>query len=281
MKQIRLLIIISVLCMILTLFSTFSYAVGESFELQLSPSSIDLNPGNTFSVNIVIDNINITSGDQGIGAYQAKIIYDTNVLELINVTAATGWETLENEGNMVANTNDGEVVKERTNTATINFKVKDDAADGNTSISLESIQGSSGYTTIDGTGISTTINIQEESNDDNQNTTGGNNTTGNNNTTGGNSTSGNENTAGGNNTTGNNTTGGNSNVGGNNSTTSGNSSNVNSSIRNNISISSNVGSSTTANKTLPYAGFTSIIAIAITISIISAIIFYIKYKRAV
>lgn len=281
MKQIRLLIIISVLCMILTLFSTFSYAEGESFELQLSPSSIDLNPGNTFSVNIVIDNINITSGDQGIGAYQAKIIYDTNVLELINVTAATGWETLENEGNMVANTNDGEVVKERTNTATINFKVKDDAADGNTSISLESIQGSSGYTTIDGTGISTTINIQEESNDDNQNTTGGNNTTGNNNTTGGNSTSGNENTAGGNNTTGNNTTGGNSNVGGNNSTTSGNSSNVNSSIRNNISISSNVGSSTTANKTLPYAGFTSIIAIAITISIISAIIFYIKYKRAV
>ena len=281
MKQIRLLIIISVLCMILTLFSTFSYAEGESFELQLSPSSIDLNPGNTFSVNIVIDNINITSGDQGIGAYQAKIIYDTNVLELINVTAATGWETLENEGNMVANTNDGEVVKERTNTATINFKVKDDAADGNTSISLESIQGSSGYTTIDGTGISTTINIQEESNDDNQNTTGGNNTTGNNNTTGGNSTSGNENTAGGNNTTGNNTTGGNSNVGGNNSTTSGNSSNVNSSIRNNVSISSNVGSSTTANKTLPYAGFTSIIAIAITISIISAIIFYIKYKRAV
>ena len=281
MKQIRLLIIISVLCMILTLFSTFSYAEGESFELQLSPSSIDLNPGNTFSVNIVIDNINITSGDQGIGAYQAKIIYDTNVLELINVTAATGWETLENEGNMVANTNDGEVVKERTNTATINFKVKDDAADGNTSISLESIQGSSGYTTIDGTGISTTINIQEESNDDNQNTTGGNNTTGNNNTTGGNSTSGNENTAGGNNTTGNNTTGGNSNVGGNNSTTSGNSSNGNSSIRNNISISSNVGSSTTANKTLPYAGFTSIIAIAITISIISAIIFYIKYKRAV
>lgn len=281
MKQIRLLIIISILCMILTLFSTFSYAEGESFELQLSPSSIDLNPGNTFSVNIVIDNINITSGDQGIGAYQAKIIYDTNVLELINVTAATGWETLENEGNMVANTNDGEVVKERTNTATINFKVKDDAADGNTSISLESIQGSSGYTTIDGTGISTTINIQEESNDDNQNTTGGNNTTGNNNTTGGNSTSGNENTAGGNNTTGNNTTGGNSNVGGNNSTTSGNSSNVNSSIRNNISISSNVGSSTTANKTLPYAGFTSIIAIAITISIISAIIFYIKYKRAV
>lgn len=281
MKQIRLLIIISILCMILTLFSTFSYAEGESFELQLSPSSIDLNPGNTFSVNIVIDNINITSGDQGIGAYQAKIIYDTNVLELINVTAATGWETLENEGNMVANTNDGEVVKERTNTATINFKVKDDATDGNTSISLESIQGSSGYTTIDGTGISTTINIQEESNDDNQNTTGGNNTTGNNNTTGGNSTSGNENTAGGNNTTGNNTTGGNSNVGGNNSTTSGNSSNVNSSIRNNISISSNVGSSTTANKTLPYAGFTSIIAIAITISIISAIIFYIKYKRAV
>ena len=268
MKRIKLLAILSILCIILTLFSTNSFAEGEeSFDLELEASSITLNPGDTFSVDIIIDNINVTSGDQGIGAYQAKIIYDENVLELVNVTAASGWEVLENEGNMVANTSTGEVVQERTTTATINFKVRDDAEIGNTVISLESIQGSTGYTTIAGNVITEIVGVEEENNNDNNNTTGGDNTTGNDNTTGGNNSTGNDNTIGGDNSTGNDNT-----VGGN---------NTNTPIRNNTSISSNLDSSTTANKTLPYAGFTSIIAIAIVISIIAAIVFYIKYKRAV
>ena len=262
MKRIKLLAILSILCIILTLFSTNSFAEeGESFDLELEASSITLNPGDTFSVDIIIDNIDVTSGDQGIGAYQAKIIYDENVLELVNVTAAFGWEVLENEGNMVANTSTGEVVQERTTTATINFRVRDDAEIGNTVISLESIQGSTGYTTIDGNVITEIVGVEEENNDDNNNTTGGDNTTGNDNTTGGNNSTGNDNTVGGDNTVGEN--------------------NTNTPTRNNTSISSNLDSSTTANKTLPYAGFTSIIAIAIVISIIAAIVFYIKYKRAV
>ena len=274
MKRIKLLAILSILCIILTLFSTNSFAEGEeSFDLELEASSITLNPGDTFSVDIIIDNINVTSGDQGIGAYQAKIIYDENVLELVNVTAAFGWEVLENEGNMVANTSTGEVVQERTTTATINFRVKDDAEIGNIVISLESIQGSTGYTTIAGNVITEIVAVEEENNDDNNNTTGEDNTTGNDNTTGGNNSTGNDNTVGGNNSTGNdNTVSGNNTVGGN---------NTNTPTRNNTSISSNLDSSTTANKTLPYAGFTSIIAIAIVISIIVAIVFYIKYKRAV
>ncbi len=269
MRRIKLLSIISILCTLFTIFSTTSYAEGESFELQLDPSSNEVNPGDTFSVDIVLDNINVTTGEQGIGAYSTKIIYDTNVLELVSVVAATEWETSENEGNMLANTKTGEVVKERTNTATINFKVKDDVEIGDTTVSLDTIKGSSGYTTIDGTGISTTINIEEENNNDN-NTTGGNNTSGDNNTTGGNNTPGDNNTIGGND------------VSGNNSSTGGISSNGNTAIRNNTRVNgSNVDQSTTANRTLPYAGFTSIIAIAIVISIISAVVFYIKYKRAV
>lgn len=256
MKRIKLLAILSILCMILTIFSTSSFAEGEeSFDLELEASSITLNPGDTFSVDIIIDNINVTSGDQGIGAYQAKIVYDQKVLELVNVTAAFGWEVLENEGNMVANTSTGEVVQERTTTATINFKVRDDAEIGNTIISLESIQGSSGYTTIDGKVITEIVGVEEENDNDN--------TTGDDNTVGGNNTTGDDNTVGGDNTTG------------------GNNSNTNTPTRNNTSISSNIDSRTTANKTLPYTGFTSIIVIAIVISIMVAIVFYIKYKRAV
>ena len=64
MKRIKLSVILSILCIILTLFSTNSFAEGEeSFDLELEASSITLNPGDTFSVDIIIDNINVTSGD--------------------------------------------------------------------------------------------------------------------------------------------------------------------------------------------------------------------------
>lgn len=251
MKKIRLISLITILCTIFLL-STTVYA-AESFELQIVSSSASLNPGDTFTVDIVLDNMNVTSGDQGIGAYSARITYDTTILELVSVQQATGWEVMENENNLVALTNDGEVVKDRTVTATATFKVMDDAVFGDTTISLENISGSSGVATIAGTPVSKTITI-EEKNEDNEdgNTTGGDNTAGDNNTVGGN------NEVGENNVTGNNII-----------------------IRNNTSISSNADSSTTANKNLPYAGFTRVAIIGIVILIMASIVFYIKYKRAV
>lgn len=266
MKVKKLLVILSILFMTLAMLSIRTYAAeGDTFELQVSSSTSTLNPGDDFTVNLVLDNINVTSGDQGIGAYQAKIVYDTDTLELVSVTSASGWEVSQNEGNIIANTSNGQVVKQRTNTAVISFKVKDDATVGDTNISLESVSGSSGVT-VSGTGVEATISIEEESNNDN-NTAGDDNTTGNDNTVGGGNSTGNENATGGNNQTGNGST-----IGGNNNTPT----------RNNTSVSGkNVNSSTTANKTLPYAGFTSLVVIAIVISIICAIVFYIKYKRAI
>ncbi len=231
-----------ILTLLFSLFITKSYAADEIFELQLETSSATVHPRDSFSVNIILDNMNITSGDQGIGAYQAKIVYDTNILELVEVTPANGWEVLENEGDMVANTSNAEVVKERTYTATIQFKVLENAVLGDTTISLESIQGSSGTTTIDGTGVSGIVKIEEvaeenppvddDNQDDNQN---------------------NEQKP--------------SNNGG---TTN----------RNQVG-TTNIDPSGTSNKTLPKTGITNIIIIAIAIVIITAIIFYIKYRRAV
>ena len=265
MKRIKLLAMITIISILFIMIAPKAYAVDESFQLQLEASSITLHPGDTFSVDIIIDNINITSGDQGTGAYQAKIVYDTKVLELVSVTPATGWEVLENEGNMVANTSNAEVVRERAHTAVINFKVLDDPNMGNSEISLESIQGSSGTTTIDGTVRQELVNIVEN-NTGNDNTTGGDNTTGDDNTIGNDNTTGDDNTAGNDNTTGNDNTGGGSNTN-----------------RNQIGGTSNINSNsnTTANKILPYAGFRNVIIIAIAVAIIVSIVFYIKYRRAV
>lgn len=261
MKRIKLVAIMTMLSMLFIMIASKSYAADENFELQLEASTTTLNPGNSFSVDIIIDNMNVTSGDQGIGAYQTKIIYDTNILELVDVTAAQGWEVLENEGNMVANTSNAEVVKERTHTATINFKVLDNATLGNTTISLESIQGSSGTTTIDGTGISEVVTIEEQSTNppiDDDNPSGGDNTTGDDNTVGDDNIVGDDNTVGDDNIAGD--------------------SNTN---RNQIGTSSNNNQGTTSNKVLPYAGFRNVIIIAIGVVIVSAVVFYIKYRRAV
>ena len=263
MKRIKLLAMITIISILCIMIAPKAYAADESFQLQLEASSITLHPGDTFSVDIIMDNINVTSGDQGIGAYQAKIIYDTKVLELVSVTPATGWEVLENEGNMVANTSNAEVVRERAHTAVINFKVLDDPNMGNSEISLESIQGSSGTTTIDGTVRQELVNIVEN-NTGNDNTTGGDNTTGDDNTIGNDNTTGDDNTAGNDNTTGNDNTAGGSNTN-----------------RNQIGGTSNTNSSTTANKVLPYAGLRNVIIIAIAVAIIVSIVFYIKYRRAV
>ena len=261
MKRIKLVVIITILCIAFTMIAPKSYAADESFELQLEASSTTLNLGDNFSVDIIIDNMNVTSGDQGIGAYQAKIIYDTKVLELVNVTAATGWEVLENEGNMVANTSNAEVVTERTHTATINFKVLDNVTFGDTTISLESIQGSSGTTTIDGTGIEEVVSIEQESTnqpiEDNDQTDDDNPSDDNNNPpvddeNPSDNTAGNDNTQGG-------------------STTN----------RNQVGTSSNMSQTTTSNKVLPYTGIRNAIIIAIGVSIVATVVFFIKYRRAV
>ncbi len=259
MRRTRLVTIIIFLSVLFMMLVPKSYAADESFELELETSTTTVNQGDSFSVNIIIDNMNITSGDQGIGAYQAKIIYDTNILQLVNVTPATGWEVSENEGNMVANTSDAEVVKKRTHTATINFKVLNNATFGNTIISLENIQGSSGTTTIDGIGIQKTINIVEKSDpsidDDNPSTDDDNPSVDDDNPP---------------------TEDDNPSTGTNNNPAEGGTTS-----KNQIGAASNINQSATSNKVLPYAGIRNAIIIGIGIAIVVAVVFYIKYSRAV
>ncbi len=163
MKQLKIVIITTLLLILIFILSINTFAASEeSFELKLTASTESVNPGQTFSVDIVLDNIKVTTGDLGIGAYSAVIKYDTNILEILNVTAATGWEAMSNEGNIVVNTTNAEVVKEKQNTAKINFKVKETAKLEETEIKIENIEGSTGATTILGKGISTKIIVKEK-----------------------------------------------------------------------------------------------------------------------
>lgn len=260
MKQTKKLSLLIVMIIMIFVMSISSYAESEGFELQLNTSSDTFNIGDTFLVEIVLDNINVTSGDQGIGAYVGTITYDTNVLELVEITAATGWEVMENEGNIIVNTTNAEVVKNRTVTASINFKVKENAQIGQTTISLENVEGSSGLTTIVGTAISSQINIVEASSENPDNPQDPGSGDNNQNNTGNNSGNNNQN---------------------NNSNNSGGTNRTNT-IQNSTVGTANTNSATNANQKIPFAGLGRNIVIGmIVIFGISAVIFYIKYKKAV
>ena len=102
---------------------------GVKFEGQSN-----VNVGDEFTVNMVIDNVNDTEyGVVGLGGY---ITYDNNVLELINTEQGDSYEILINRNNnkiigidyTMANG-----IKERTNVYNLTFKAK---AAGDSNITL-------------------------------------------------------------------------------------------------------------------------------------------------
>ncbi len=268
MKKIKLLCIAIIMIMLLT---PLSMAAGDSFKLSLEPVSNEVTRGDTFDVKVFLDDIQVVSGEQGIAGYTAELTYDTNILSLEKVTANSGWEALENEGAVIVNTSNAEVVKQRTETIVLTFKVNDTASFGNTTIQIDSIEGTSIAETIDGTGSSTTIRIADK-----QDQGGDDNPTGNENQTGGNNQTGNGNQTGGNGQTGGNNQGNNTgnNVGVSGGSNSGNSNRINT-VVNSVS-----GDNTQKNNGgLPYAGTVGYIGIAVVVLIIASIVFYHNYKK--
>ena len=251
MKKIK---VLSIAILAIMLLTTLSMAAEDSFKLSLEPVSNEVTRGDTFDVKVFLDDIQVVSGEQGIAGYTAKLTYDTDVLTLEKVTASSGWEAMENEGAVVVNTSDAEVVKQRTETIVATFKVNDNASFGDTTIQIDNIEGTSIAETIDGTGSSTTIRIAEQQNQ-----------------------GGNENETGGENQTGGNGQG-NTNSTGNNAGTSGGANNGNTNRINTV-VNSISGDNTQKNNGgLPYAGTAGYIGIALVVLIIASIVFYHKYK---
>lgn len=247
----------SIIFLVIVAFTTLSMAAeGDSFTLSLEPVSSELTRGETFEVKVFLDDIHVVSGEQGIAGYTARITYDENMLSLENVSASSGWEAMENEGAVVVNTSNAEVVKDRTETIIITFKVNDNASIGDTTIGIENIEGTSIAETIEGTGSNATIRIAEEQtpgDDDHQ--------------------SGNDDQEGNNDQTNNDDPSENN--------QSGTSDNRN----NNVGRQNTVVNSTSADNTqkyqgsLPYAGIQRYIGIAVVIVLIIGGVCYYKYRK--
>lgn len=177
--------IIGIMLMALLVFTTSVYAVNnDSFKTTITTANKEVKRGDTVIVTIGLKDISIESGEKGIGAYTAKVDFDSDVLEYVKTDGTDKWEApFYQNGLITGNTKDGEVVNSTQSIGTITFKVKSDAKLGEETISLINFSGSTAVTDVDAPNASVKITVIDDSNGNgsdnpnggNDNPNGGNN----------------------------------------------------------------------------------------------------------
>ena len=177
MKKVISIILIAIVLML----SSSVYAVNDSFKTNLSANKSKFKRGEqNVVITISLSDIAIESGEKGIGAYTAKLDFDSSVLEYVSTSSVGKWEAPFYQDKLITGTtNDGNVVNTNQAIGTITFKVKDNAPLGETTIKLVNFSGSTAQTDVDApdSSVKITIEDKENSGNDNTNTAGDTNTT--------------------------------------------------------------------------------------------------------
>lgn len=253
MKVKKCIIILLIMIIISGINYTVKSANGDSYSLKMSADKTTLKAGDTVTISLKLDNIEIQSGEKGLGSYEGSIVYDKNIFEDLKMIGNSNWDTpFQNEGRFTSTRTDGKCVSETQEIATITLKVKSNAKEGNTTIQIKDFSASNAVENISTSNTSIIAKIEKE---DKNNTTGDR-----------------DNTTGEDNITGNK-----------NNTTTGESINTGDKKENNIKNTTtqkkNVVNQTTATGGLPKTGISTTLVVFIAISVISSICGYIKYKK--
>lgn len=164
--------IASVLVIILLLCMTTVHAANDYFKTTLKTDHAQAKAEDTVIITIGLKDIAIESGDKGIGAYTAKIGFDSSVFEYVSANGADGWSSpLYQNGLITCETNTGKVVNTSQDIARIVLKVKKGAKVGETEIKLTNFSGSNGKNEIESQDTAIKITIVA----DNSGNNGGNN----------------------------------------------------------------------------------------------------------
>ncbi len=152
------------------LISTVNVYAADSFKTKLSVDSSSKKLEDEVVVTISLSNIAIESGEKGIGAYTAKVDFDSSVFEFVETSGTKNWEApMYEDGLIVGITAQGNVAKEDQEIGSITFKVKKDAKLGETTIKLTNFSGSSVASDIDAKDSSVKINITTKNGSNNNN----------------------------------------------------------------------------------------------------------------
>ena len=169
---------------LLIIFTTTVHATNDSFHTTLKIDKSQAKREDTVTITIGLKDINIESGEKGIGAYTASVKFDPAIFEYVSTNGTDKWEAPFYQNGLIAgNTKDGEVVNTTQNIGTITFKVKKDAKLGETAIELTNFSGSTAVTDVatSNGSIKVTIVDNNSGNNNSGNNSGENNNNGNNN----------------------------------------------------------------------------------------------------
>lgn len=256
-------IIINLLLIIFILSISFGVNASstDKYDIVLSANNTKVKPGDAITISLKVDNINIQSGEKGIGAYEGTLLYDSNVFEEVTIKGNDNWDTPAlNEGRFTSVKSNGECTNVSQEIASITLKVKENATLGSTKIQIKDFEASNGQeniTTAD-KDITLTIEAKKDNSDGNNTIVDDNNTVKDDNNT----------IVDDNNTI----------IDDDKKPSQVPSGSKDQSSDKNSSMSANENKSSSQNK-LPYAGISETLVIVIVIVIVGGVFSYIKYKR--
>lgn len=136
---------------------------SDSFKIKMMATNLELHPGENLEISLLLDNININTGEKGIGAYEGNIEYDTNVFSAIKMAGNENWDKPAMEAGRFSSTNsDAQCVSQTQEIAKITLTIKENATLGNTNIVIKNFEGSNKESNIPTEDISLTVKIVEE-----------------------------------------------------------------------------------------------------------------------
>ena len=141
--------------------SSKKFASGDSFITELSSSSPSVVAGDSVTLTVKLLNININSGDKGIGVLSFKLDYDSDVFSLTSSSSDVGKISTNNNGDYIIVMNDGKVLTADTTVFTFTLKSKSNVNNVNSLISLSNILGSAG-SSVSSKNTSLTVLVKDE-----------------------------------------------------------------------------------------------------------------------
>ena len=162
--------VVSVILLMVILVSSHTiYAANDSYQVKLETEKTSFLQEEFITVNVKIENIQIESGEKGLGAYTANLQYDTNLLEIEKIEGANEWETpLLQNGNMVATTINGNCTNKSQIIAKITFKIKAITETTKTKIAINNFLASNGQNDILADKFELEITLQKEEQNKNE-----------------------------------------------------------------------------------------------------------------
>lgn len=147
---------------VISVTATPKYATGDSFDTKLLISNNSIEAGKSVTVYLQLANINVSSGDKGIGALSFVLNYDKNVFANVEMSSSVATITKnDSTGKIVLVMNDASVVKNDTVVLNLTFTSLSSINSEVSNISISNIEGTSGDTIISND-VSTSIKVEDD-----------------------------------------------------------------------------------------------------------------------